>query len=733
MTYSLALTWTLNETADHFLKVGKDLVYASTLDDVQPLALLASERFGATLAICPLTRTKIEVLIKSQADHVVIGFAKAQVGFNNGGATIHLSRSLAGVNFLALAATLVSITNTFAAGTALERMIIASAVDRTLVPTAYQLRDLLNVLEPRLVRAGFLNDVLGWKDWWIKSEGISEESRLKLIEDGEPFPDADGLEKIVASLREISRIGEAKSVTFTAGLAAPWLTAFIKWCLGEPPIIYGPNSQELLSQSGTGVTIIYSNEEEFHRLIRIEVITMFSSFAKIIFANLENPTKTGLNRTVGMVDIQTRARHVLRMSGFESELSKRALLQALPLALKQIRDNSSSPPRLIESSQMNTLLHTVRSHPFPPESVIAGVAARYLSLDEPLNLRALAEGIRVTDQPLICLWAEKNKPNPATPFSGIDLFIRGLSIIVADILTLSLFNDGLDSMVVYYDPRVLLELDGGYAGIIQSDLLGRGKTTDEYSTANILNWALLLIGCDGIGSIRHKTWAGTSIHGQVVFPKLFENLSPVEVGYLELYCIPGILTTGGHSTKVFSSIKCSESRFESSRHEKKDFTTWPTPVTQSMNLYPDENVLWKVQLSEHYISVGMGWSRGVGIANPYSLLNGLSRAIFVGACPHGFDASASDCTIRYHHSQLQGPLDNPLEVPSLRFGRPEEQPIKVFPVSGNKGLRALALATIATKFAIYDHGSISTIIGNGACLDCLMDHCRLLGCEYIVL
>jgi hypothetical protein len=116
---------------------------------------------------------------------------------------------------------LVSITNTFEAGTALEKMIIASAADKTLVPTAYQLKDLLDVLEPQLNRTGILTDILGWKEWWVKSEGISEESRIRLLQVGEPFPGADGLEKIVVAIRDVSRIGVAKKVHFTAGFAAP--------------------------------------------------------------------------------------------------------------------------------------------------------------------------------------------------------------------------------------------------------------------------------------------------------------------------------------------------------------------------------------------------------------------------------------------------------------------------------------------------------------------------------
>ena len=239
MNYSIALQWALDETTDHFLKVGKDVVLAATRDSVQPIALLACERFGATIAICPERRTKIERLIDSQTGYAVIEFLKTKVGFAKGGSITQLSRSWAGVNFLALAAALVSVTDTFEAGTALENMILAAATDRLLVPTAYQLKHLLDVLEPRLNAAGFMTQVFDWQRWWVTSTGMSDAERLHLVQVGETLPSAEGLQKIVATLRDVCRVGEAKSVNFTARCAAPWLTAFVIWCLGASPTIYG--------------------------------------------------------------------------------------------------------------------------------------------------------------------------------------------------------------------------------------------------------------------------------------------------------------------------------------------------------------------------------------------------------------------------------------------------------------------------------------------------------------
>ena len=61
----------------------------------------------------------------------------------------YLSRSIARVKFLALAATLVSLTDTFRAGTALEKMILASAFDQELLTIVYHLNEVVNSLIQR--------------------------------------------------------------------------------------------------------------------------------------------------------------------------------------------------------------------------------------------------------------------------------------------------------------------------------------------------------------------------------------------------------------------------------------------------------------------------------------------------------------------------------------------------------------------------------------------------------
>lgn len=143
--------------------VGKEWIRIATSHNVQLIALLACEHFGITLPICDTTRRKIEQTVKAQIGPTRLRMFKATVGYAGNDSMMQLSKTRHGVNFLALAATLVSTTNIYESSLSLEKIMMGSAEDKTVVPSGEHLRDLRDVLEPRLNRTGFLTEVLGWK------------------------------------------------------------------------------------------------------------------------------------------------------------------------------------------------------------------------------------------------------------------------------------------------------------------------------------------------------------------------------------------------------------------------------------------------------------------------------------------------------------------------------------------------------------------------------------------
>lgn len=164
----VAASWAIAQTVDGALKMSRDAVIAASSDNVQPLALLACEKFGATLAVSTLTRRKIETMIRQQTATPVTKYLLAKIGYAKGGSIDVLAKSSEGLRFLSLASALISTCTTFDAATALEKMVKATAEDKELSPTAYQLKDLLEVLEPSLNKARFLDEVVGFQDLFFR-------------------------------------------------------------------------------------------------------------------------------------------------------------------------------------------------------------------------------------------------------------------------------------------------------------------------------------------------------------------------------------------------------------------------------------------------------------------------------------------------------------------------------------------------------------------------------------
>jgi hypothetical protein len=160
---TLQLQWSLNQTVDSSITLARGIIRAATHDNVQPLALAACERFGTTIAMCDESTRKIEDLIRKVTAPSVVKFLKAQVGYSPDDSAAQLSRSQAGVRFLALVAPFICTMSLFDGALALEAMLRTSAVDTTLLPTARQLQDLLAALEHRLARSGFADTLLGWE------------------------------------------------------------------------------------------------------------------------------------------------------------------------------------------------------------------------------------------------------------------------------------------------------------------------------------------------------------------------------------------------------------------------------------------------------------------------------------------------------------------------------------------------------------------------------------------
>ena len=719
MAHALALQWSLDETSDHVLRVARGLIRAATVDNVQPLAIMACEQFGATLAICQMTRLKVEKVIRSQTSSMTITFLKATVGFANGGTILELSKSIAGVNFLALAAALISVNNTFNAATAIQTMILDSAADRTMVPTAYHLKDLLDVLEPQLNRICFFTDVLAWRDWWSRHTDLPEEARQSFREFGGVIPSAESIVNIVAALRKVSRVGEAKTVNISIGSAAPWLTAFTKWCLGEPPTICTSTGQCLLDQPHHPVKVIFTLEVTSvdpagivtDHEVRIDVLSAFSDFTEIITSNPEENDRWA----AGMIDIQSHARSVLSAGGMNDDRRRSSLVAALPYALDQVRSRCQTEKRNREGLSTLSMSNACGLNAFPSDMVIARVMKTYLSLTDDVRLRPLQPKCLVTDIPGFKAYIERFDETTAS--NHITFQLQIISEVAADILALSLFDGHLDSLLVYHDSEDLSRSGRGFAKMINAILRGSNDYSSEGSVLEVvLGWALDLVHHDVARHLEAKEWACSASHGQVVFPKIYERQVFQRNGSLELFAFPGVLTLPERGAKTFSLVKSIRDwELEAKSETFRRGLRYSGAITPSLNLFPKEKLLWRVQELGDCLSVGLGWSKHTRRIGPFYLLENLVSAILMDPCTH-IESETFDAKL---HFQIKEPGDGISKARTWESD-PEGRIVQLYPVAGNQGLRMLALATVFVQ-----KSPVSAIISNGTCLECLHNQCMM--------
>jgi len=219
------LQWDLSRSVDSTLAVTQGVIRAATTDNVQPLPLLACERFGATVVVSPATCRKVESeVIKMQTSSArVLTFLEATIGYSRDDCTSHLARSQAGIQFIALAATLIPSLSAFDGGTALSIMLNESAADKTSVPPVSQLKYLLMSLEPRCVRLGFSDQVFGWTMLLYKPSVASATfiggtptgyhlDRMPHV----PSPNFIG--KLVGALRQLSGTRSGITIRIDAGM-----------------------------------------------------------------------------------------------------------------------------------------------------------------------------------------------------------------------------------------------------------------------------------------------------------------------------------------------------------------------------------------------------------------------------------------------------------------------------------------------------------------------------------
>ena len=687
---------------------------------MQALALIACEKFGATLAMCQETNKKMEDLIIKISGPKLVRFISAQIGYSADDCATQLSRSLAGVQFLGLAAALVPSVGTFEGADALSVMLLASASDKTLLPTARQLKDLLRVMEHRVNRSGF-NDI--WVGYGFllrahfeqrddQSRGSSGPADIRTELMG--APGTVGISKLIEAFRELDRLGDVTAVRIRATSCAPWVMAFTRWCLGIPPSTYLPDGKLLLDQPASRVNLLTSNDANFLDF-EITVQRSIGSPADLL------RSKVPLRVPFGMITVECFGRIMCQGMGLETSDVYRAVCQALPYALKQICNLlrlsgqahtwplEPQTDTIIDESLMNNYAKA-----FPEDSKISNTLTRVLNAESQQDLQCLSEGQLVSDLPLVQLYLcslaqtcdckgcqSTDQTHPSDPERNsckkINFWYQ-IAIYAADILALSVFEnpETLLLSIRGSDSRAIGPLEKAIGTVLSS-----GKPV-ECETWRILAKALALVGHD-TESVTSRKWVISCSKGQAVYPRIFETGAVDQPGYLMLYWAPGLLFFSGETFD--RGIGPGDHPYDPVTQAKMTH-----PVTGPLNMVPNMKMEWKVARCDGYLEIFPTCGRNGG--NAFNILANLGQSLILRRCPHNSTSPLEkpDAWATYRRP-FAGDLSKSWVV---------GHSVDVVAVDGDAGLRMFAMSSMNTSFS----DSLQIVIRSNSCLQCCLDLCR---------
>ena len=707
--------WNLEGTLNSASSFACGILQAATNDNVQPLAIEACERFGNTLAMCHETCHKITNTVTPTPPHAVIRFLRARVGFSEQDSASQLGKSLAGVQFLGLAAAVVTTFGAFHGGMALEALLKAAAADRTLLPTAKQLKHLLESLEPRCHKAGFAEELVGWQLLLPKSPKLRDDNYMCV-------PSSEGLEALVDTFRQLCRIGEDTVTTavIRAYSCAAWVVAFTKWCLGCSPSIYLANETPLLENSSSKVTVVVLERPEESDM-EIKIHHSIQTLTSLVHFTKGSPV-------MGMVSIETYGRLLRQKLAFGSGDGYLKLVQVLPYAIQQIIASLNSQHPKAPTIQAKGLFQQMLS-PFPSAQAITNILRRLLNTEFDLSLSTPEENVLIEDLPVV--QSVKRDCNCSSCSDRVDprnyahcskkVFFKRLGAITADILALSLFHDS-ESLLVQV--RTGLPKYGNIATILE----GR---PGKFHSLSILQRALYLVGhVEQVDPPNRKDdWVASCFNGQTIYPTIYETYCIEKSGYMALSWTPGMLQYNGES---YHHVRGSTDR-KYNVDDSIPVGYCKEEVRQPLNLLREHRLAWRITVETDCLDITLGIKdkSGERFRPTHYGINGifenLAGAIFLETCPHGRNAKlkTADKSAIYRK-----PLENLDRDPRFAGdGKFEEFDISVVAVDGADDLRLLALCYAPT----FSTRSRPMVIRQDACISCCINVCRQAECRILIL
>lgn len=685
--------------------------------------------------------------------HTIVQFLKATIGYSRNDCTTQLSRSQAGVQFLALAAALIPTMPSFDASNAVRVMLEASATDKRLLPTTHQIKGLLTSLEPRCHTAGFVDDVIRWQSVLKLADVRETEAEIQY---STSLPTSEGLQQLVDGFRQLARVGETSvtKVSIRTSCCTPWAAAFTEWCLGVAPSVFMDDGRPIVQNPDSPV-VITTMRELSEYLVGFEVavhhgvkgprdlavdcgsqgewggVASMASYGKWLFHNYELDTEEN-KRAVkeilpAALHLVMESMHLSRYNGFDHTVSRDQWV------LHETRDDCDTIPTPMQglrlfphsgSASISTILSILTSGKMTKlHSLKPGVLLEQLSTSETL-LRDMTKRCRCFD----CLGGEDSldeadmAPRDGTANTGFlrclkKVFFQSISIVVADILALSLFHCPEDLRVRLPIPQHNVYGEHPFKEAIESIL-----TTGESSYCDhvhMLDWALALAGHTVSDEVtKDLNWVMSCESGQAVWPTIYDSNAVEKRGFLSLSWARGelrykderyILVSGVDMPPMLNNVEDTQSE----------------PVLQPCNLFDGLRTTWRLAVGDEVLIAGIGLT-GMGgrydfvQVSPCLLLANLAASLVVECCTHKRDAALITAD---QFSNYTGPV-NPTK-PAMLSMESNSCQIGVVAVEGAEDLRFFAAACGGVRCPL--------VLRKTACLSCCLDVCRRTGFPVLVL
>ncbi|KAI0863629.1 hypothetical protein F4860DRAFT_44145 [Xylaria cubensis] len=783
--------WSLNESSSSIYGITRGILQAATSDNVQPLAILACEQFGNTLAISQDTRLKIERTVLPTPEPVSLQFLKLKFGFLKHDCAVQLGSNQAGLRFLALAAALVSSLPPFSCAQALASMLEATTTDKQYLPTTRQLTDLMSSLEGRCRLAGFADVVYGYHS---AINGVSRAKGLSVYE-GEPHvPDSKGLTTLIDVFRQMQRIGEREieSVVVEAFASAAWIAAFSKWSLETPPSIYLADGTPVTPQPGSRVTLMVTCENYVNEAGRsasqmaIKVIKRFKtkSLQDLITESSCFP------KSSYRVNFETYCSQIRDECG-RHEWARKAIFAAVPLAVRLVLEH-------VDSTELEDVSNS-EDHPsirpwtarkpsvFPEIEKVFKTMSVVLGLPPDFPSEVLASANNFRDLPEVESYFDHASRSEHSAFSCTTIHTRYHDFTARwwtkdeDTQYIQLRYKTKDggrimrpsSKMRYVNPcnfcktqtsthpslHELIETIGFICHIILllslfDDLTNVLFVPPRYYWFNcdseLLKETLAILGSRACSrttcasTIFSDVWqlllresrpksniiVKSSQSDSFWFSVLDTPLLPT-CGYLSIASCRGCII---HGRELYKEVYDETETLPFDDAPRIEKYTLESVTNQPFSKF---SLQWQMKMGPTSLSAGLSVINGENtdkVYKSYSSLTALDTlaSILIVNCEHTAESSPNLSKLKWE----------PRTTRKLKFVRAISYPrgtsgTKIYPMGGNRGLQIYCLALIGasqpTESCPYKRFRYCLVLRQNACFDCCIKACESYGCYYLIL